>query len=79
MGGDGGETDIYAYVKVGGETVATVPMKITSYNQWDTAVTPVFPHAAGEPVTVGVYVKCAGAGSGAWGKIDDALLNSVAE
>lgn len=77
MGGDAGETDIYAYVKVNGEMTATAPMKITSYGNWDTAVTPVFTVSAGEAVTVGVYVKCQGAGSGAWGKIDDALLNSV--
>ncbi len=77
MGGDAGETDIYAYVKVNGEIVATAPMKITSYGNWDTAVTPAFAAQAGDEVVVGVYVKCQGAGSGAWGKIDDALLNSV--
>ena len=77
MGGDAGETDIYAYVKVDGETVGTAPMKITSYGNWDTAVIPAFFHPADSEVTVGVYVKCQGAGNGAWGKIDDALLNSV--
>mgnify|MGYP003291073274 CR=1 FL=1 len=29
--------------------------------------------------TVGVYVKCQGAGNGAWGKIDDVKLNAVGE
>ena len=77
MGGDAGNTDIYAYVKVNGEIVAKAPLKITSYGNWDTAVTDAFVHAAGEEVTVGIYVKCQGAGNGAWGKIDDALLNSV--
>ena len=77
MGGDAGETDIYAYVKVNGETVATAPMTITSYGSWDTAVTPVFSCTAADAVAVGVYVKCQGAGNGAWGKIDDALFNSV--
>ena len=33
--------------------------------------------AEGETITVGIYVKCAG--PNAWGKIDDALLNSVKE
>ncbi len=77
MGGDAGNTDIYAYVKVNGETAATAPMKITSYGNWDTAVTPAFTCDAADEVVVGVYVKCQGAGNGAWGKIDDALLNSV--
>ncbi len=77
MGGDAGTTDIYAYVKVNGETVVTAPMKITSYGNWDTAVTPAFTANAGDEVIAGVYVKCQGAGNGAWGKIDDALLNSV--
>ena len=31
----------------------------------------------GDTLTVGLYVKCAG--PNAWGKIDDALLNSVKE
>ncbi len=77
MGGDAGNTDIYAYVKVNGEIVAKAPLKITSYGNWDTAATEAFEHTAGEHVTVGIYVKCQGAGNGAWGKIDDALLNSV--
>lgn len=77
MGGDAGETDIYAYAKVNGETVVTAPMGITSYGNWDTAVTPAFTCQDGDQVTVGVYVKCQGSGSGAWGKIDDAMLNSV--
>ena len=33
----------------------------------------------GDTVVVGIYVKCQGSGNGAWGKIDDALLNSVSE
>ena len=77
MGGDGGKTDIYAYVKVNGEEVCKAPMKITSYNNWDTGVTAPFTCTAEDTVSVGVYVKCEGAGNGAWGKIDDALLNSV--
>ena len=52
-------------------------MKITSWSNWDTAHVPAFEYKAGDTVTVGVYVKCQGAGNGAWGKIDDAMLNSV--
>ncbi|MBQ8556875.1 MAG: glycosyl hydrolase 53 family protein, partial [Clostridia bacterium] len=77
MGGDAGTTDIYAYVKINGEIVATAPLTITSYGNWDTAVIPEFTHASGDTVAVGVYVKCQGSGNGAWGKIDDAMLNSV--
>ena len=77
MGGDAGETDIYSYVKVNGEIIATAPLGITSYNNWDTAVIPEFACNAGDEVTVGIYVRCQGAGNGAWGKIDDALLNTV--
>ena len=78
MGGDCGDTEIYAYVKVDGEIVAkSDPMPITGYNNWHMGTTPVFEHPAGSEVTVGVYVKCQGTGNGAWGKIDDCLLNSV--
>ena len=77
MGGDGGNSDIYAYVKLNGETVATAPMEMTVYNSWDEGRIENFEVADGDTVTVGIYVKCAGAGNGAWGKIDDAMLNSV--
>ena len=78
MGGDCGETEIYSYVKVNGEIVAkSDPMPITGYNNWNAGTTPAFDYPAGAEVTVGVYVKCQGTGNGAWGKIDDCLLNSV--
>ena len=78
MGGDCGVTDIYAYVKVNGqETARSEQIPITGYNDWHEGVIPEFDHPAGSEVTVGVYVKCQGTGNGAWGKIDDVLLNSV--
>ena len=77
MGGDGGDTDIYAYVKINGETVGVAPMEITGYNNWSTGKVAPFQYPAGADIVVGVYVKCQGAGNGAWGKIDDAMLNSV--
>ena len=78
MGGDCGETDIYVYVKVDGqETARSEQIPITGYNDWHTGVIPEFEHAAGSTVTVGIYVKCQGTGNGAWGKIDDVMLNSV--
>lgn len=78
QGGDGGETDIYAYVRVDGETVATAPLKITVYNEWSTAVIPDIVLEEGQSLTVGVHVECAGAGNGAWGMIDAAALNRQA-
>lgn len=77
MGGDAGESDIYAFVKINGAIAATHPMTITSYGSWDTAVIENIACGESDTVAVGVYVKCSGAGNGAWGKIDDALLNSV--
>ena len=78
MGGDCGETDIYTYVKVDGEEIArSEQIPITGYNDWHEGAVPEFYHPAGSKVTVGIYVKCRGTGNGAWGKIDDALLNSV--
>ena len=75
MGGDGGETEIYAYIKINGEIVQTAPTQITVYNEWHTATVENIVLAEGDVLTVGIYVKCSG--PNAWGKIDDALLNSV--
>ena len=77
MGGDGGQTEIYAYAKVNGQTVATAPLQITVYNEWHSATVENIALAEGDVLTVGIFVKCAG--PNAWGKIDDALLNSVNE
>lgn len=77
MGGDCGETDIYAYVKLDGEIVGRAPMGISGYGNWDTGLVEGIDYAEGQALTVGIYVKCAGEGNGAWGKIDDAMLNSV--
>ena len=77
MGGDGGETEIYAYVKINGEISATADTTITVYNEWHTAAIKNIPYSEGDVLTVGIYVKCAG--PNAWGKIDDAMLNAVTE
>ena len=77
MGGDAGEHEVYAYVKEGDTVLKSGPMKITSYGSWDTGTVPAFEHTEGQPLTVGIYVRCQGAGNGAWGKIDDAKLNSA--
>lgn len=78
MGGDAGDSEIYAYAKIDGETVATSPLGISFYGVWDTAHIENISLSEGQTLTVGIYVKCAGEGNGAWGKIDDALLNSMA-
>ena len=77
MGGDCGETDIFAYVLVDGVEAGRAPLSITSYGNWDTASVEGVTASEGSTVTVGISVKCAGEGAGAWGKIDDAKLNSV--
>ena len=76
MGGDCGETDIYAFVKINGEIVMTAPLTINGYGNWDTATIQGISYEAGDEIVVGIYVKCQGSGNGAWGKIDDAMLNS---
>ena len=78
MGGDCGDTDIYAYVKLGDTIAAQAPLTINGYGSWDTAVTEPVAYDGSQPLTVGIYVKASGAGNGAWGKIDDAALNSAA-
>lgn len=77
MGGDCGDTDIYIYVKVNGEIIVKKALTINGYGNWDSEVTDPFEYTEGAEIVVGIYVKCKGEGNGAWGKIDDALLNSV--
>ena len=75
MGGDAGEQEIYAYVKINGAVVFKKNVKITSYGQWDTAQIDGIEITENDKICFGIYVKCAGSGNGAWGKIDDAVLN----
>ena len=77
MGGDGGQTEIYAYVKINGEIVCKADTVITVYNEWHTVTIENIEYTEGDTIVVGIYVKCAG--PNAWGKIDDAMLNSVKE
>lgn len=75
MGGDCGTTDIYSYVKINGQIVYTAPLEVTVYKEWHTAVIENIEYNEGDVIVVGIYFKCSG--PNAWGKIDDALLNSV--
>jgi arabinogalactan endo-1,4-beta-galactosidase len=79
MGGDMGDYEAYIYVKINGEILAQADAGFTVYNEWHTATINNFEVKDGDVVTVGLYVKTAGAGNGAWGKIDDAMLNSIKE
>ena len=76
MGGDMGNYEAYAYVKINGEIVETKNATFTEWNVWFMTDFIEFNYTEGDTVTVGIYVKAA---VGAWGSIDDALLNSVAE
>ena len=76
MGGDCGTTDIYAFVKINGEMVDAAPLTINGYGNWDTGWIRGIEVKEGDEVIVGIYVKAAGEGNGAWGKIDDAMFNS---
>lgn len=49
--------------------------EVTVYNEWHTATINDIEYNDGDTIVVGIYVKCSG--PNAWGKIDDALLNSV--
>ncbi len=77
QGGDGGKTDIYSYVKINGETVAVQPTVITKWAEWHTPEISGISVEAGDTLTVGIHVQCGGAG--AWGKIDDAEVNSMGD
>lgn len=75
MGGDGGNTEIYAYVKINGQIVSRADTEITVYNEWHTATIEGIDYSPSDEIAVGIYVRCAG--PNAWGKIEDAMLNSV--
>ncbi len=77
QGGDGGKTDIYSYVKINGETTAVQPSTITKWAEWHTPEIPGIGIKEGDTLTIGIHVTCHGAG--AWGKIDDAEVNSMGD
>ena len=77
MGGDGGQMEIYSYVKINGEIAYKADLTMTSYGTWHTATIEGINYNGTDQITVGIYVKCGGSGNGAWGKIDDAMLNLV--
>ncbi len=76
MGGDGGDTEIYAFVTINGEMAYRADTQITVYNEWHTASIEGIEYKEGDTIEVGIYVRCSG--PNAWGKIDDAMLNASA-
>ena len=74
MGGDCGEYEAYAYVKINGEMIYKADASFTIYNEWHTATISGVVVNEGDVVTVGFYFN---GPAKAWGKIDDALFNSV--
>ncbi len=74
MGGDMGEYTSYAYVKINGEIVGTSDATFTEWSVWHTTDFIEITCNEGDTVVVGIYVKAA---AGAWGSIDDAMLNSI--
>lgn len=74
MGGQSGDCEIYAYVKINGEIVKKQTLSITGYGAWNTAEITGIGCQSGDVITIGIYVRCEGEGSGAWGSIDDAVL-----
>ncbi len=75
MGGDGGETEIYAFVTINGEMAYRADTQITVYDEWHTASIEGIEYTEGDEIEVGIYVRCSG--PNAWGKIDDAMLNAA--
>ena len=76
-GGDGGKTNIYAYVKINGVVVKQATLSLKGYQNWDTALLAGIEYNGTDTIVVGIHVECEGSGAGAWGKIDDALFNSM--
>lgn len=72
MGGDCGDAEVKAYVKLDGEYIYSEPMEITAWKEWHEGKIAGFTYEAGQILCVGIHVKTDAAG--AWGKIDDALL-----
>lgn len=76
MGGDCTDYESYIYVKINGKILYKADASFTAYGEWHTSLIPEFSYTEGDSIVVGIYVKANG---GAWGSVDDAMLNSVKE
>ena len=79
MGGDSGNYECYAYVILNGQIIAKQNLEINGWNKWNTATIENIQYTENDELIVGIYVKCQGANGGAWGNIEDALLNFQTE
>lgn len=77
MGGDCVNQNIYMYIKINDNIIDKKPLTITTYNNWDTETIENIKYNQNDKIVIGIHVQTSGQGNGAWGKIDDALLNSV--
>ncbi len=71
-GGNVAKQDMYIYAVVDGQVVATAPMSVTKWQEWQNPTLRNISVKNGE-IIIGAYVTCEG--SGPWGKLDDFLLN----
>ncbi len=71
-GGNVAKQDMYIFAVVDGQVVATAPMMVTKWQEWENPALHTIPVKHGD-ITVGAYVSCEG--SGPWGKLDDFLMN----
>ena len=76
MGGDCTDYESYIYVKINGKILYKADASFTAHKEWHTSLIPEFSYTEGDSIVVGIYVKANG---GAWGSVDDAMLNSVKE
>lgn len=77
MGGDCINQNIYMYVKINGKEIAKKPLTITTYNNWDSQTIDDILYNEEDELIIGIHVETQGQANGAWGKIDDAILNLV--
>lgn len=77
-GGGFNENRSYAYVLIDGESYMSYGLSFTS-DSWSTAIFQAVPYESGQKLTVGIRIIGNDDGNGAYGRIDDAMLNLLEE
>lgn len=67
--------NIYAYVKINDEVIASQSGLIAGYGNWNDIKIPEFDYTAGDKIVVGAHVQVSTAN--AWGSLDDFMLNII--